>query len=44
VKDWGVKPTKNEVVDLKSLLLPHVVLGLGFLFHCPVGSVKKVLA
>lgn len=41
--DGGEKPTKNEIVDLKWLLLPHVVLGLGFpLCHC-VGSVKKVV-
>lgn len=41
--DGGEKPTKNEIVDLKWLLLPHVVLGLGFPLCHSVGSVKKVV-
>lgn len=40
----GEKPTKNEASDLKCLLLLCVFLGLGFRFHCSVGSVEDTLA
>lgn len=40
----GEKPTKNEVFDLKCLLLLCVFLGPGFRFHCSVGSVEDTLA
>lgn len=40
----GEKPTKNEVFDLKCLLLLCVFLGPGFCFHRSVGSVEDTLA
>lgn len=40
----GEKPTKNEVSDLKCLLLLCVFFGPGFHFHSSVGSVKDALA